>query len=424
MRIVYLHQYFNTPAMAGGTRSFEMARRLVAYGHEVHMITSWREPTERRGWYTEVIEGIHVHWLPVAYSNKMGFLARICAFVSFAFRSGFRAARIGADVVFATSTPLTIALPGVYAARRLRVPLVFEVRDLWPEVPIALGILRNPVLKWVAKWLERFAYRHSSRIIGLAPGIAQSIIKSGGDSRRVSVIPNGCDLDLFATEEIRLSPERLVLYIGTIGQINGVSYLSRLAAAIKMRHPDAGVRFVVIGDGKELNKVRTLSNELGLTETEIEFLGALPKNEIPAYLARCRMSIMTCEGPAVLYRDSVFNKFFDSLAAGRMVVANFVGFSTLVAQSAGAGMLLSADDLDEAADRLVALMLDDDALVRGSHQTMNLARNVFARDRLAKMLETVLLQAFNRDELTEGATVGEEFCALWQNALEMRAGDK
>jgi glycosyltransferase involved in cell wall biosynthesis len=254
--------------------------------------------------------------------------------------------------------------------------------------------------------------------------MAQGVIEKGIDPRRVSIIPNGCDFDLFAAKEIKLSPERLVLYIGTIGPANGVSYLPRLAATIKVRHPDAGLRFVVIGDGKELNKVRGLSNELGLTETEIEFLGALPKNEIPAWLARCRMSIMTYAGPDVLFRDSVSNKFFDSLAAGRMVVANFAGFSTLVAQAAGAGVLLPVDDLDAAADRLVALMLDDDALVRGSHQAMGLARNVFDRDRLAQMLETVLLQALNRDDLAEAAVVGEEFCGLWQNALEMRAGDK
>jgi len=403
--------------MSGGTRSFEMARRLVAYGHEVHMVSSWREPSTRRGWYTEEIEGIHVHWLPVAYSNHMGFFARIRAFLSFAIHSSLRAARIKADVVFATSTPLTIAFPGIYASWRLRVPLVFEVRDLWPEVPIALGVLRNPVLKWTARWLERFVYRHSSRVIALAPGMVQNVVESGIDPRRVSIVPNGCDLDLFSTAaEVPLSAERMLLYIGAVGSANGVDYLPRLAAAIRERHSDTGIRIVVIGDGKELDDVKALSNRFGLSGAEIEFFGALPKEKIPTYLARCRMTIMTAADNEVMYRNMVFNKLFDSLAAGRMVVANFEGFSTLVPKAAGAGELLPRDDLNEAADRVVRLMLDDESLTHGSRQALVLARDVFSRDRLARMLETVLLQAYNRIELGEEPMVGEEIRALWEKA--------
>ena len=396
-----------------------MARRLVARGHEVHMVTSWREQSAQRRWYTEEIEGIHVHWLPVVYSNHMGFWTRLRAFLNFSIRSSFRAASIvGADIVFATSTPLTIALPGVYAAWRLRVPLVFEVRDLWPEIPIALGVLRNPVLKWAARWLERFAYRHSSRVVALSPGMAEGIIENGIDPRRVSIVPNGCDLDLFssATTNTPFPKERILLCFGAIGLVNAVDYLPRLAAAIKDRHPDAGIRIVVIGEGKELSNVKALSNRLGLTEAEIEFLGALPKQEIPAYLARCRMTIMTCIDVEVIYRHSPLNKFFDSLAAGRMVVANFAGFSTLIAKSAGAGELLPRDDLNEAADRIARLMMDDELLMRGGKQALALARDVFNRDRLALMLETVLLQACNRIEPGEEPAVGEEFQELWEKA--------
>src|SRR5699024_5606020 len=111
MKIIYLHQYFNTPDMAGGTRSYEMARRLVAWGHEVHMVTSWREPTDKHGWFTSVEAGIQVHWLPLPYGNYMGYRERIQAFLLFAWKAARKAASIPADVIFATSTPLTIAIP-------------------------------------------------------------------------------------------------------------------------------------------------------------------------------------------------------------------------------------------------------------------------------------------------------------------------
>src|SRR5690606_2268049 len=110
-------QYFNTPRMAGSTRSYEMARRLTEWGHDVHMVTSWREPARTTDWFTTTEAGIQVHWLPVPYSNHMSYAERIRAFSRFAFHAARRALSLPADVVFASSTPLTIALPGVYAAR-------------------------------------------------------------------------------------------------------------------------------------------------------------------------------------------------------------------------------------------------------------------------------------------------------------------
>src|SRR5690606_349402 len=123
MKIVYLHQYFNTLEMSGGTRSYEMARRLVAAGHEVHMVTSWRNDDSRStSWFTTEESGIQVHWLPVPYSNHMSYRERISAFASFAFRSMTKAKELGGEVIFATSTPLTIAIPAVFAARHKKIP--------------------------------------------------------------------------------------------------------------------------------------------------------------------------------------------------------------------------------------------------------------------------------------------------------------
>ena len=116
MRITYLHQYFNTASMAGGTRSYEMARRLVAMGHEVNMITSWRQRDGRKDWFTSDEAGIHVRWLPVPYSKHMSYNQRIASFFKFAWGAARKAASLPADVVFATSTLLTIAQAGVYAA--------------------------------------------------------------------------------------------------------------------------------------------------------------------------------------------------------------------------------------------------------------------------------------------------------------------
>src|SRR3954464_3515483 len=151
MRIVYIHQYYCNPGMAGGIRSYEQARRLVARGHTVHGITTDIAPGKRQlGWRETDDDGITVHWFSVPYSNEMSYARRIRAFAEFMIVAAVKAARLDADLVFATSTPLTVAVPGVIAARLRRTPFVFEVRDLWPEVPIKMGALRNPVARKLA----------------------------------------------------------------------------------------------------------------------------------------------------------------------------------------------------------------------------------------------------------------------------------
>ncbi|MGO1466503.1 MAG: GNAT family N-acetyltransferase [Microbacterium gubbeenense] len=99
--------------------------------------------------------------------------------------------------MFATSTPLTVIIPAWVAKAFRRIPIVFEVRDLWPELPIAVGALRNPVMKWGAGVLERVAYRSSTQIVALSPGMKEGVVRAGIDERDVTVITNSSDLDLF-----------------------------------------------------------------------------------------------------------------------------------------------------------------------------------------------------------------------------------
>ena len=317
MRIIYLHQYFVTPEMAGGTRSYEMARRLVAAGHEVHMITSDQTgEVSHEAWKTTEAAGIQVHWTPLPYRNDMSYAARIGAFLRFAWRAGKRAAQIDGDLVFASSTPLTIAIPAVYAARRRRIPMVFEIRDLWPAVPIAIGAIRNPVLVWASRWLERFAYRNSARVVALAPGMRDEVVASGYPREQTEVIPNGSDLDLFAdsgaSESVRrdhawLRERPLLVYTGAFGRINGMDYLVKLAAAV--RKLDAEVRIVGIGEGGEFESTMQLATELGVLDDNLFLLGRLPKVEAARWVRAADMTIALITGPEIVWRDAVQNKF-------------------------------------------------------------------------------------------------------------------
>lgn len=397
LKIIYLHQYFTTPDMSGGTRSYEMARRLVEWGHEVHIVTSWRRPTSCSDWFDEVIEGINVHWLPVPYDNSMSFWQRMRAFFRFAGKAGQRAVHIGGDVVFATSTPLTIALPGVYAASRLKVPMVFEVRDLWPEVPIAMGYLKNPLLRWTALRLERFAYDHACAVIALSDGMADGVVAAGFPRERVHIIPNSSDLELFAHDAAgavrfrgahpEIGDRPIALYPGALGVVNDVSYLARLAHPLRELLPEACV--VVIGAGAEEDKVRSVAARLGILGKNFFQYEAVPKRDlVDAFSAAAVIVSCAIDKPAL--RANSANKFFDALASGTPVAVNYGGWQAELITETGAGLAMSPDP-DAAAPALAALLGDERRLALSGARARELAETRYSREDLARKLERVLL---------------------------------
>ena len=404
MKLLYLHQYFNTPAAAGSTRSYEMARRLVAAGHEVHIVTTDRSTaTRRRGWHETEEAGIRVHWLPIDYDNRMSYSERLRPFLAYAMQAGRRARSIGGDVVLATSTPLTVALPGLHAAAGLRAPFVFEVRDLWPEVPIAMGALGPGIPTFLARRLELAAYRSAADIIALSPGMRDGVLRSGVSAERVHVIPNGSDLEVFrADPELGASFRRrhpfladrpMVLYPGTIGKVNGVEYLAQLAAKTASMAPN--VCFVVIGTGAEEDRVRAEAYDLGVLDTNFFMLPRIPKAEMPAAFAAASIAASVVIDLKVLESNSA-NKVFDAFAAGRPVAINYGGWQASLLEGSGAGIRLPYDDLEHAARILTRTLADSSWLKQAGGEARRLAETRFNRDILARELEAVLLGALER----------------------------
>lgn len=405
MKIVYIHQYFKTPDQSGGTRSYEMARRLVQWGHEVHVVTSCTELSEKKGWFAERIDGINVHWLPVKYNNKMGFFSRLKAFFDFAIRSSRRTAKLQGDVIFATSTPLTIALPGVYASRKGHCPLVFEVRDLWPHVPIAMGVLKNSVLVAGAKLLERFAYSNSAHIVALSDGMAEGVMRAGVPTAKVTVIPNSADLALFDPESIeagifrKAHPELptgpILLYPGTLGRVNGVGYLVKLAQIVAHFRND--IAFVVIGDGVERDDIESLARSNGTFGKTFFMYPPIPKKELVYAFRDAAMVVSTVIDVSALEANSA-NKIFDAMAAGKAIAVNHGGWQKDLICDYGLGLALPRD-LDAAAKCVVDFFENMDRVVECGLNARSLAVEKYSRDLLAKRLEGVLLAAVREEAL-------------------------
>lgn len=397
MKITYIHQYFNTPKVAGSTRSYEMARRLVKMGHEVNMVTSRRDLDVGHQWEKTNEDGINVNWIPVRYSNNMGFYERIRAFILFAFHASRKSAEIPADVVLATSTPLTIALPAVFAKWRKKIPLVLEIRDLWPEVPIALGIIKSPILIFAAKLLERFAYANSDHIVALSPDMADGIRAVCGGQKPISIIPNGSDPFMSDADsrlvrafrsKLGLCPDtKLMVYAGTFGLVNGVGYLVKLASAMK---EDGRFHILLVGEGAEKHSVIQQAKALGVLGVNLTVADYIAKKDMPTILCSADIVVSTVIPVSALEANSA-NKVFDGMAAGRCIAVNHGGWLADIIANNEAGMVLSKNASD-AAFELRRWLDEPIRFERANEQAKLLGTTMFSRDDLARDLSQVLAE--------------------------------
>lgn len=398
MKIIYLHQYFNTPQMSGGTRSYEMAKRLVAAGHEVHMITSWVKETTHIDWFNEEIDGIKIHWFPNPYNNKMSFKQRIQAFLRFAHAAMQKVATIPADIVFATSTPLTIAIPGILGARKQKIPMIFEVRDLWPEVPIAMGILKKPYQIFLAKKLEKWAYKNSAHIVALSPGMKEGVIETGYPEINVSVIPNSSDNALFevSSEDFEdfksrnswLPRGKVLIYTGTFGIVNDVGVAVDFAKELKNRQ--SNISILLIGDGLEYDKVYQRAIDENVLDQTLYIRKQVPKTEIPYFLKYAAMaSSFAIDLPAIQANSA--NKFFDALAASKPILINYGGWQKDIIENNQCGMVAWKKPIKEIIDEVEAFLNNKARYDQACKNAKYLALNDFSRDHLAKKLEAILM---------------------------------
>lgn len=406
MNILYLHQYFVPPDGTGGTRSYEFARRLVARGHKVTIITSSAhtgDSDERRT--VRDLDGIGLVVLPVRYDNKMSNAERIRAFINFAGRAAAEAVRHKADVVFATSTPLTIAVPGLVARALTRAPMVFEVRDLWPEVPIAMGALANPLTRAAARSLEWAAYHGAREVVALSPGMADGVASTGVSRDRISVIPNGCDIGNFDVDDTKaktfvrkLLPDLrdgqpLISYAGSLGLCHDPGWLVRVAKHMRSIDPD--VRFCLVGKGGLAAEIERDAEAAGVLGENLWMPGPLAKQDVPLLLGGATIATSTMLPMPELEHNSA-NKFFDGLAAGRPMAINYGGWQSKLLREYGAGVELKHADPRGAAEALAALARDPGRLATCRRGARALARDHFDRDSLAEQLEQVLFRAAGR----------------------------
>jgi glycosyltransferase involved in cell wall biosynthesis len=391
MHILYIHQHFATPAGSTGTRSYEFARRWVKAGHKVTLITGYYDigglELGEALYQKQNIEGINIVIVGSKYSNRQSYLQRVMSFLSFCLFSiyaGLRTEKI--DVVYASSTPLTVGIPAMVIKWAKRVPFVFEVRDQWPEIPIELGIITNKFLIRILLWLEKTIYRNCSSIVALSPGQAEGIKRLLAEERQITVISNSCDIDVFkpdingsATRQRRGWQDKFVLlHAGAMGRVNGLDFV--IDAAERLRdHSD--IVFVLIGDGNQKPFLERKAQKLGLTNVEI--LPSVSKQQLPEILAAADVALVIIAKYPII-EDNCANKFFDGLSAGKPVLLNYSGWQRKILEDDEAGFGCELCNLGQFVEKVLYLKSHRRRRQKMGANGRQLAIKKFNRDELAK----------------------------------------
>ena len=346
MHVLLIHQGFATPNEPGGTRHFELARGAVEHGHRFTVIASDVSYITGQSAGAELspdatIEGVRV-LRAFTYKTLHGsFAGRLFSFITFAGSSLIRALRIGkVDVVMGTSPPIFQAVSAWLIAGLRRRPFLLEIRDLWPDFVIDMGLLNNSLLIRGSRWLEKLLYARATHLLVNSPAYVEYLIKKGVPAEKITLLPNGVDPAMFdpasdgdgIRKKLKLEDKFVVVYAGAIGLANDLDLLLEAAEELKT---EPSICFLIVGDGKERKR---LEAEAGSRRLEnLLFAGAQPKREMRRFLASADACVAVLQN-IPMFRMTYPNKVFDYMAAGRPVVLAIDGVIRDVVEKARAGV--------------------------------------------------------------------------------------
>lgn len=401
MKILYFHQHFKTPQQGGGTRSYEFARKLIERGHSVTMVcggTFLFDKNETQKIKRVDLDGIDTIQIRLPYSNKDGIFKRAIIFIKFAMECINISKKEHHDLLFATSTPLTAGIPGIWQkwfGRRKR-KFVFEVRDLWPELPKALG-MKNPIFLTGMSLLEKWSYKYADGCIGLSPGICDGIKKRSPKGRLITMIPNGCDLDLFVPgkrENLELkgisAEDKVAVFTGAHGVANGLDAILDMAQVLKQRGRE-DIKIAFIGDGKMKPHLQERAQRENLHNCL--FFNRIPKTELTKIVSSADIGLMVLKNVPAFYYGTSPNKFFDYISSGLPIINNYLGWLADMIEENNCGLVVNPDSPEEFADALIKLADNPELRRKQGVNARALAVKSFNREMLANQfvdfLETI-----------------------------------
>jgi glycosyltransferase involved in cell wall biosynthesis len=408
VRILLLHQYFLEENDPGGSRWNEMTKTWTALGHEVTVIAGMvhanglEKRAEYKGkYFVKKMQGqVNVQRTHVSESYNSGFLGRLWGYFSFMFSSlwaGLFKVKGKFDVVIVTSPPLFVGISGYLISRFKKVPMVFEIRDLWPESAIDTGVLNN---KWIIKLayaVEKSLYKKAKLINVLTPAFYNTL----RDKKNISIsklimIPNAADFSL--SDEILTTFDRdafrkqhdleghfIITYVGAHGVANHLEQILLAGKALE----DTNVLFLLIGQGME--KARLIKLAENMEVKNVRFIDSVPKKEVFRYIIASDM------GASVLKNVDTFktvysNKTFDYFSCKKPILMAIDGVSRELVETADAGTYVEPENVVEY-NRIIRFYLQNPEKIKEqgengyAYAKINFDRNVLANNYIDKLKE-------------------------------------
>jgi glycosyltransferase involved in cell wall biosynthesis len=391
VKVLLLHQHFNTPAKGGAIRSYYLAKALVDAGIHVTVITAHADKYK-----VESVEGIEVHFLCVPYDNRYGFYKRSVSFINYVWRTVSLARRLrGSDFCYAMSVPLTVGIAAMAIRMRHRIPFIFEVGDLWPDAPIQLGYIKNGLLKKLLYGLEKKIYNSARAIVALSPAIESAIKQKVSAKKNVHIIPNMSDTDFFRLQpknsilqrSFKVENKFVVSYIGAIGVANGLHHFVDCARASKA----AGlpVQFFLCGEGAELPALRQMVLDEALDNFTIipfqnrEGVRELLKVTDATFISYQPISILETGSP---------NKYFDGLAAGKLIIVNFGGWIKDEIEVNRCGFYVDQNSEGDFVKKITPFLYSEKLVKHYQLASRTLAENSYSRAMLSEKFVDIFIK--------------------------------
>lgn len=398
MHIAVFSQYHTSPDCPATSRHYTLLAE-IAKQHRVTLLTTpaWRSQQLTREW-PWVPPGVELLEAAIPYDNKMGPARRALAFAQYAawaVRAGGRIAR--PDVVWGISTPLTAAWAAARVARGWRAPWVFEVQDLWPSFPVAMGAVPTALARQQLFALEKRLYTSAAHVVPLSPDMSAYVVGLGIPQPKITTLLNGTDLGLAAratpaaVADLRASQglmgHKVILYAGTFGRANDMPTV--VAAAEALVAADPVVTFLFLGHGYYAPLVAAAAARW---PGRIRLVGGQPRHAVFSWFALAEVAVVSFLGLPVLDANSPA-KLYDALAVGTPVVVTNQGWTKKLVEEHGCGWYAPAGNATALASQLQAILANPVERAAAGQRGRALARQQFDREQLAAQMQAILERA-------------------------------
>lgn len=349
MNIWIFNHHALTPDMSGGTRHYDFAKELIKRGHSVTIVASsfhyskYKEMRDYKDkeYLFEKIDGIDFIWIktPAYFGN--GF-SRVKNMISYTYKVLKYIPKLNLpkpDIIVGSSVHLFTVWAAYKLSNKYKTPFIMEVRDLWPQTLIDMGISKWHPFIILLGWVEKYLYKKADKIISNLP-YAYDYIGKFVEKEKFVWISNGVDLSNIKYIPKEKNKKFVISYTGAIGVANNLQIL--LKAALKLKD-NKSIFFRIVGEGAEKGKLKVFVKENNLSNVSIE--NSVPKNEVTNILQNSDVLYFNLKDSPVFNYGISSNKLFDYMASGRVVIFSTKARNNPI-KDANAGYSIAPDDVD------------------------------------------------------------------------------